>query len=179
MDTGGLPSVDGETQKGCEQTTLASLGQGPTGGSISAGRIPVPDGEAPLVLGGRYYVRYKGQLQRFTLVSIHDFQDAVTLENGIGPITTKRGELIPEAVHALALFTAKQKEFEVKYREAIAFWKAGENTHQKLSKALNIPPMQAGRIVKLLQKYLLIDVIVFDEDLNETSQTSHEPRTDT
>lgn len=149
--------MDGKTEEGCEQTSLPGSGQGSVGGSISSGNGQVHDSKTPIVCGSLVALRTPNGIFQYTVVSIHEFQDAVTVENGIGQVICRRSELKHWAEHALEVFTEKQADYRKKYEATIGLWNKGLNTPKLLAAALNILPMHAGSRIATLKTYQLIE----------------------
>lgn len=169
MDTGRLPTVDSQTPQTGEQPPAPGDGQGQSGGSTPPGNSEVHNGGPPTVKGQLYYTKTKRGLELFTLVSIHDFENAVTLENGNGTFICKRHEIELASVVDERRLAEKKAEYASKYAKTIALWNEGKRTCKEIAEALGIKPMHAGGQILTLKTYKLID------DTNEPTTSNEVP----
>lgn len=98
---------------------------------------------------GRNYTCWK-------IKSLHEFESALTIENGIGPMIVKSTECISEEIYLAEKLKDDTEEARKKYDWIITYWNAGTRTSKAIAEKTGVSARVLGQMIAAAKRWGLI-----------------------
>jgi hypothetical protein len=152
--------MDGASEEGREESAAPGGCEGRAGGSISPGGSEVLDNKTALVfnLGDTVYIQQHGSWCGFKVVALHEFQNALTIENGVGEMIVKPSDLISQTQYEEMVFLQNQQASACRYSRILDAWSTGLRTNKEIAEATSWSRMEVAGAVRSLVHWKLIEL---------------------
>lgn len=117
----------------------------------------IPDtASAAMKSGDTVYLWHDQHYSRWTLAALHDFQDAITIKNGVGPMIVKRTDVITEHGYLAEKLEDDTEDARQRYAEIITHWNNGLKTSKAIAEKTGESARAIGQMIAAAKRWGLI-----------------------
>lgn len=116
---------------------------------------------------GRNYTCWK-------IKSLHEFESALTIENGIGPMIVKPTECISEEIYLAEKLKDDTEEARQRYAEIIKHWNNGLRKSNDIGLAIGETARAVGQMIAAAKRWGLISSVISSDDKEAGATNSNQ-----